>query len=133
MENIAAPFKGATVKNIGPCIGADLSWNYLLANLDFTMLASDCCGFDIGYEVYSKQCDRIRLCSKTATDLIGRTNQALDASVASRGTNVTSHKIRVEYFMSASKCEFFIGFDQVVAGKNALRETDLYFGMNVKF
>jgi hypothetical protein len=132
-ENIAAPFKGATIKNIGPCIGADISWDYLLADLDITLLASDCCGMDLGYEVYHKRCDKIRLCAKTATDLIGRANQALDASVAQRGTEVTSHKIRAEMFMKPGECEFFTGFDYAVAGKNAPREMDVYFGMMVNF
>lgn len=132
-ETIAAPFTGATIKNIGPCVKADISWNYFIGDFDITLSASDCCGCDIGYEFYYKSCDKISLCARTATDFALRPEQPLDARVAARCTKVLAHKIRAEFFMATGVCELFSGFEQVVAGSNTLRDTDWYAGLRVRF
>lgn len=132
-EQIAAPFAGATIKNIGPCINADVSWNYLLAHVDLTFMASDCCGFDIGYEVYHKQCDKICSNVTQAIPLGMTTPAALDFNVARRLTQVTSHKLYAEGFMGVGACQIFGGFGHSVAGRNAMRDAEWYLGMEVTF
>jgi hypothetical protein len=132
-EKVAAPFKGATVKNIGPCVNADVKWSYLLGHIDLSFFASDCCGFDFGYELYHKGCDNICLCQKTAVEFIDRGEQLLDASVLTKNTNRTAHKLRVGFFSLIGDCEIFGGWSHVVAGKNIGRETDWYMSMSVNF
>ena len=132
-ERIPASFEGALVRNIGPCVLAKTSWDYLFANADVTFLASDCCGFNVGYQVYHKRCDKIEFCEPTATDLAGVPNQPLSASVAAEKTNQTQHKIVAEFFLRTNYCELFTGYDYAVAGKNAPVDTDFYLGMIVHF
>lgn len=132
-EQVAAPFKGATIKNFGPCINADIKWGYFLGNLDVSFFAHECCGFDLGYELYHKRCDDICLSVKTATDLAGRTNQPLDSSVLSRGTEQTAHKATIGLFSTIGDCEIAGGWKTTFAGKNMPRETDWYLRMDVAF
>ena len=132
-EKVAAPFKGATIQNIGPCVNAEIKWQYFVGHADISFFANDCCGCDIGYELYHKKCDDICLCDKTATDLAGRTGQLLDASVLSANTSRTAHKICTGVFTKTHDCEIAAGFNTVVAGKNAPRDTDYYVALNVTF
>jgi hypothetical protein len=132
-EKVAAPFKGATVKNIGPCINADIDWWYLVGHADLTFFACDNCGFDVGYEIYHKGEDNIDLCVKTATDLLGNTDQPLDACVLSKYTNRTANKMRVGFFTMANDCEILGGWSYTFAGKNAPRDTDYYLSFTVNF
>ena len=132
-EKIAGTFAGATVKNIGPCVPAKVSWGYLFANFDITFFASECCGFNIGYQVYHKSKDRIHFCQSTATDLGGRPDQPLDSCVAALLTDETQHKILAEFFLSTNYCELFIGYDYAVAGRNAPVDSDFYMGIKASF
>lgn len=131
-EQIAAPFAGATVKNIGPCIPAKVKWDYFLGTFDITFFASDCCGFMAQYEAYHKRCDRVALCQDTAIDFAGRV-EPLDTSVITNNTSRTSHKIRTEFFLRTYDCEIYTGYDYTVAGKNISRDTDYYLGLIVHF
>lgn len=132
-ECLAAPFKGATVKNIGPCINGDVKWDYFVGHADFSFFASDCCGFDIGYEPYYKRCDRIKLCQTTATDFAGRTGQLLDAGVLEANTKRIAHKVRVGFFTILGDCSIQAGWSHTVAGKNISRDTDWYLTLGVQF
>lgn len=132
-EKVAAPFKGATIKNFGPCINADIKWGYFLGDIDVSFFAHECCGLDLGYELYHKRHDDVCLSVKTATDLAGRTNQALDPSVLSRGTEQTAHRATVGLFTTIGDCEISGGWKSTFAGKNMPRETDWYIRMNVAF
>ena len=132
-ERVAAPFVGATLKNIGPCINANVEWWWFLGHFDVTFFANDCCGLDIGYELYHKGCDKICLCPAIATDLLGNANQLLDPAVLRRLTEVTAHKIRLGWFTVINNCEIFAGWSNVIAGKNAPVETDWYLSMAVSF
>ncbi len=120
-------------QNIGPCINADVSWNYLLAHVDLTFMASDCCGFDFGYEVYHKQCDKICSNVTQAIPFGSTTPAALDFNVARRLTEVTSHKLYAEGFMGVGACQIFGGFGHSVAGRNAMRDAEWYLGMEITF
>lgn len=132
-EQIAAPFSGATVKGIGPCVKADIDWWYLVGHFDMTFFANDCCGFDVGYEIYHKGSDDVSLCVSKATDFAGRTDQALAASIFTKDTERTSHKLRTGFFSVIGDCQIFAGWSHVLAGKNAPRETDWYISMDVSF
>ncbi|KKT24016.1 MAG: hypothetical protein UW09_C0001G0079 [candidate division TM6 bacterium GW2011_GWF2_43_87] len=132
-EYIAAPFQGATVKNIGPCIPANIKWGYFVGHADLSFYASDCCGMAIGYELYHKNCDCVQPCVSTATDLLGRTAQKIDASVARRYTNRTANKAHVNFFTRIGDCQIAAGWAQVFAGKNVPHDTDWYLNMSVTF
>lgn len=158
-EVIAAPFLGATVKNlIGPCLCADVSWGYYLGHLDLTFFASDCCGVSIGYEPYVKSRDKVwknfdklttKLCNqlalndaasaiisslvtKTTTDILGNTEQ-IDVAVIENNTNSVAHKMKLEFFVNSGACDIFGGWANVIAGHNVAQDTDWYLGFNVHF
>lgn len=132
-QRVAAPFKGATIKGIGPCINADIDWWYLVGHADISVFATDCCGFDFGYEGYYKDCDNVCLCQTTATDLLGNENQPLDASILSKNTKRVNNKLRVGFFSILESCEIFGGWSQSIAGKNSPVDTDWYLSMAVRF
>lgn len=136
-EKIAAPFIGATIKNIGPCVPASINWHYLTLHTDIIFTNSlKTAGIDVGYELYHKWSDRVRLFPFSAVDCLGQTN-TLSPQPIDRHTQVTSHKIRAEFFIDfcifKRQADFFIGASKVVAGKNAPRETDVEFGFTLFF
>lgn len=135
-ESIAAPFVGATIRNIGPCISARTDWEEVLGNVDLTFYATDCCGLAVGYQGYHKRCECARFCQATAIPFGGTDADAaaLDANVWARYTNATAHKLRVGFFSDlGNDCNLFAGFSQVIAGNNIGRETDWYASINVAF
>jgi hypothetical protein len=134
-ENVAAAFRGATVKNVGPTTQAKISWNYFVGEMSSTFMNLDYghqLGVTIAYQLYAKMKDKIRFCSKTLKDFTGIV-QELDPCVLSCRTNVISHKGRVELFCRTQACDFFVGFQQVFAGKNAMKETSLHLGLSIGF
>ena len=133
-EVVAAPFKGACVKNFGPCTEASISWWHYTSNLDLTFVNPDTqsVGFNLGYQLYWKSKDRIRCLPATAKDCLG-VQQPLDPCLLEQCTKVVSHKSRVEFFCVSERCELYAGWTHVFAGKNAPRETDWYLGMLVTF
>lgn len=132
-ERVAAPFQGATVKNLGPCVDAQVKWGYFLGNFDVSFFTNDCCGFNLGYELYYKRCDDICLCTASATDWAGRTAQPLDASVLALNTKQMGHKAKVGIFTIIGDCEIDGGWSGTFAGYNMPRETDFYLRMGVSF
>jgi hypothetical protein len=133
-ERVAAPLQGAQIKNIGPCIRANVQWDYFVGHVNATFLASDCCGFDLGYEIYHKRCDEICPCTRMVTDLAGNENQPVDASVLSRNTDRTSHKVRLGFYAQVTEyCELQAGWSNAFAGKNIIRDTDWYLSMAINF
>jgi hypothetical protein len=133
-ENVATAFKGATVKNIGPTTQAQISWGYFVGDLSFTFFNPENTrlGATVGYQLYAKQKDKICFCASTARDFVGEVHE-LDPSVLACRTNVISHKGRIELFCQTKACEFFVGFQSVFAGKNAMKETNLQLGLSVGF
>lgn len=133
-EKRAAPFKGATIKNIGAPIDVDVSWDAVTGHidLDFFNPYNKELGLSVGYEGYYRTKDRVDLCQKTAVDCLGNT-QPLDASVLEKGTSTVSHKIRVEVFNRCNYFEFFLGASHVVAGRNVMQETEAHIGTVIYF
>lgn len=132
-ESVAAPFKGATVKNVGPCVNADVKWGYFLGHFDATVIANDRCGFDLGYEIYHKSTDKISLSTTTATPFGLTSESELDSAVLSKDTKRTAHKLRAGMFTMIGDCEISGGWSHVFAGKNVPRETDYYISMIINF
>jgi len=133
-ERVAAPFAGATVKNIGPAVKADISWDYFVAHADFNFLVpcNPCVGFMAGYEFYAKSKDKVSLEQSTATDFLGNT-QPLDANVLEMRTKVLAHKFRSEFFHQGDYFQIYGGWTHVFAGKNAPNESDWHLGFVTYF
>lgn len=136
-ENVAASFRGATVKNIGPCVPANLYWHYVTLHLDAIITSpSRCSGLDIGYELYHKSSDRLCFFNATAVDCLG-TTEPLSSRPITDHTQVTCHKIRGELFgelpFFKSPAYLFLGASGVVAGKNAPQEVAVEFGFTYYF
>jgi len=141
-EHRAVPYTGATVRNIGPEVMADVSWGYLTAhaNLNFFHPYNPELGGMVGYDLFAKQKDRVSIKCPAPTDCLGRDNtdlpanvQGIDPSILEERTNSVTHKIRCEAFHRWSFCEIFAGGSQVFAGKNAMKESEGYIGMKVYF
>jgi hypothetical protein len=134
-EKVAAAFKGATVKNIGPTVDASVSWGYVVFHLDFDFRhpKNPDLGCTFGYELFAKQKDSVCFCQATATDFLGRTNQPLDPSVLERNTKVLTNKLRMELYHRWNFGEIFAGGSQIVSGKNAMKETEIHLGFAMYF
>lgn len=133
-ERVAAPFKGATIKNIGPTTNADISWDYAVAHLDFIFMVpcNPRVGFLAGLEAYAKSKDHVSLKQSSATDFLGKT-EPLDPDVLELRTKVISNKIRTEMWHQGDYWEMFGGWTHVFAGKNAPQESDWYVGFVAYF
>lgn len=135
-EKKAPPFKGATIKNIpaGEPIDADVHWGYFLGNFDLNIFHPNNrdLGMVVGYELYAKQKDKVCLCKLRWPDFFD-VEQELDSNILEYDTNTMTHKLRGEIFHRWDYCECFIGGSYVVAGRNAMRETELHLGVMIYF
>jgi len=133
-ERRAAPFQGATIRNIGPTIDADVSWGWFQLNAGFTLFhpQDPDLGCTLGYEFYAKQKDSVHLCATTATDLLGGT-YALNAALLEKYTNTQTNKIRGTCFYKIGYAEFIGGAYYTFAGKHAMREVGWHLGLNINF
>ena len=133
-EQVAAPFTGATIRNIGPSIPARVSWQYFWGEFDITLVnpCNPCMGATIAYQPYVKRADKICLPCTEALDFIGNV-QTLDTTILTANTKRVGHTIRTELFYNTECLNLFLGFAQVVAGQNITRDTDLYLGGFVTF
>lgn len=141
-EQRAAPYKGATVKNIGPKVGVDISWNSftLHTNFNFFHPHNPDLGWMLGYDFYAKTKNNVCIKCPPPADLLGRANDTLpekdqgyDMSLLSKHTNTQTHRLRSELFHRWNFCEIFAGAAQVLAGKNAMKETEAYIGVTIYF
>ena len=133
-NNIAAPFEGATVKNIGPCVRAHTWWQYFVGNLNMTLVNpyNNSMGLMLGYEAYVKSKDHVELACNNAQDFLG-TCAPLDPCVFTKATDRVAHKIRLETFLDDERYNIFLGFTAVVAGKNIANDTDFHIGLDIYF
>jgi hypothetical protein len=135
-EHRAAPFAGATIVNVGPEIDAKVSWNYFTLQTDFNFFHphNPDLGFVLGYELFVKGHDHVSLeCGCTATDLLGRPNQPLDAEILERNTNSLANKLRGEIFYRCNYFEIFGGGSQIVAGRHVMKESEAHLGLTIYF
>lgn len=134
VEQKAAPFKGATIRNIGPSISTRVSWDYFVVHgdLNFFHPYNQDLGCTFGYELFAKRKDHVQLCPQAALDLLC-TVQDLDACILEQDTNAMTHKLRGEIFHRWSYCELFAGASQIVAGKHAMQESEVHLGLAIYF
>ena len=85
--------------------------------------------------MFAKGHDKVEFAhdQRTATDLLGRPNQPLDAENYERRTNALSNKLRAQIFNRWNYFELFAGGSQVVAGRDVMRETEAHIGLVVYF
>lgn len=133
-EKKAAAFTGATVKNIGPAVDADVSWGYFTGHFDLNFFHPDNpnLGFNIGYELWAKRDDNVKFCAETAVDCLGKTN-TLDKCILEKNTNSMSHKVRGEVFHRHNFSEFYVGASHIFAGRQVMKETEWHIGMVINF
>lgn len=133
-EKRAVPFKGSTVRNIGPCVDAKVHWDDFQVHADFTFFSPRCpdLGWDFGYEFYAKTDDKLCLCATQAIDFNGNT-QLVDASILSEDTNTQSHKLRAEIFNRWGCFEIFFGGSYIIAGRQVMKEAECHLGMKAYF
>lgn len=152
-ERRMATFCGSCVKNIGPCVKADVDWGYFVGRLDLNFFhpeTSDINGV-FGYEFYYKTEDHVNFkCKELESCLGGRYETTTNAGVvtktfvsnprplgkkeAEKNTERISHKIRTEASYRLCKyMDIYAGGGYVFAGQNAPREYELHAGWNVRF
>lgn len=133
-ECVAAPFSGACVKNLGPSVFANTSWNYLLTDINLTLTEplTHRFGMNMAYEFYYKTCDKICLCGTQAADLEGNT-QDLCASNLTWLTKVRASKVKTEVFFNEKTGSIFGGFDYIFAGRNTPKEIGWHLGLMIEF
>ncbi|HXW86093.1 MAG TPA: hypothetical protein VEK38_01980, partial [Candidatus Bathyarchaeia archaeon] len=137
---LSAPFVGATVRNLGPFnVDGKVSWNYGTAYVDFTFFHphSPELGAVIGYELFAKSKDHVKLDQTTATTYYSTPGnvqtQPINNTILQVNTNALLNKIQGELFYRANFFEFFIGGYQAVSGRNAMKETEAHIGFEVYF
>ena len=134
-ECVATAFTGATIKNIGLPVLAEVQWNYLILHTDIFIAPHSWNNFTgvIGYELYYKSRDDIRFCQKAMVDCLGMT-APLDPCVLAENTQVIGHKIRGE--ASIDPCEWlqiYGGGSTVVGGKNVPNTSAWHLGLSLYF
>lgn len=136
-----APFAGATVRNIGSDIDAKVKWDYWTLNAQFNFFhpCNPELGVNFGYELFAKQHDRIHLACPDfacgggfATDCFGNRAE-LDFNVLERGTNSMTHKLSGEIFHRVSFWELTAGASRVIAGRQAMQETEIHLALRLYF
>ncbi len=136
-EQRAPAFKGATIKNVpaGLPVDTKVRWGYFLGNLDFTVFHPHTrnIGGTFGYELYAKQKNKVSFdCGNKARDFFG-VERELDEEVLERNTNTLTHKIRGEAFYRIGYGEIFAGGSHVIAGRHAMKETEIHAGITIYF
>jgi len=137
-----AAFCGATIRNLGPSVTANVGWDYLLCRLSLAGFFVRCrestlstcygLGAKLEYEYYRKGRDHITFCSCTALDCYER-EKPLDASLLRCCTDTTTHKVLGRLFYALPQCRLYFGGSQIFAGYNALVETELHLGVTATF
>ncbi|HEV2917053.1 MAG TPA: hypothetical protein VGW78_04880 [Candidatus Babeliales bacterium] len=131
------------VKNVGPNLCVDVSWDYFVGHAEFTVFhpCNPELGMAFGYEIMYKgkdhvsgdNCDCTTTGILTATDLLGNTNQPLDLSILEDRTRTITHKVYGEIFHRWNYFELFGGASHIVAGENAMKESEIHLGMKIFF
>jgi hypothetical protein len=133
-EQVAAPFAGATIKNLGPTIPARISWGYEQVDAWLTINPSwgkSMLAFSLGYQLYHKGTDHLDLYQANAVDFLGVT-APLDRRLLQTGTGVMAHTIwaEVDYHYCSRKFTGAITmrFSRVVRGDNAPKQHGIFVG-----
>lgn len=154
-ERRMAVYKGACVKNVGPCAKADVDWGYFTGRLDLNFFHPDCLELagTLGYEFYYKTKDKVCFKQATMESLGGKkwdikrnaggavtdrnlvdNPQALSGDDAAKNTESLSHKVRGEASYRVNDyLDVFCGGSFTFAGQNAFKDCDAHAGFNVRF
>lgn len=141
-EHRCAAFKCAKIKNIGPKADADVSWEYLVASLDFNLFhpRTNAISYVVGYDFYYKTKDDISFkCCKMPSwlgkKISGDANEyTLDNGLAESHTEAIAHKLKLETsFRINQYFEIFCNCAYTFAGQNIPREMDCSAGFFVTF
>lgn len=137
-ENVAAPFQGATVKNIGPSVPAKIHWSYFVGHLEAATYPQftdrDYAVLRLGYEAYVKTKDHISLEASPVFTFVPNL-PPLDptAAVLKVDTRVTAHTIYGEAILRHDfdhvTAGIFGSVGGVVGGKNTPQEINWYLGL----
>jgi hypothetical protein len=154
-EKRAVPFAGAKIRNIGPVMDVDVSYNYFWGNLDFTFFHPEHknLGCSIGYELWARSNDKLSCCRTpcgssdcgclapattirgcNAIDLLGF-SKPIDCFLYKCGTATMTHKLRGEIFhrCEGGYFELFGGGYYVIGGRYAMKESEVHIGVAVNF
>ena len=144
-EKRMAAFQGATIKNFGPCVNADVDWGYYVGRLDFTFFhpkTSDIRS-SLGYEFYYKTKDKICFNNRLQQTFLGQqfvdgvlvaNLQPLDSCLASKNTESIGHKVRAETSCQINTWfEILAGGTVTFAGQNVFADSDAHAGFNILF
>jgi len=155
-EYISAPFKDATIKGMGPVIGADIDYTFVKGSIDTTLTHPHAASLatTLGYDFVYKTKDNVSLASNSMTfDTLENDPKswfggtwvdgqgfrkspaiALDPAVQAKGTERIHHVFRAESSWHATHhMSLFVGGSTVPFGQNATKMSTIYGGMNVKF
>ena len=134
IESRAAPFKGATVVNIGCPIDVVVGFDWVDIHADATFFSplNDNQGIDIGYELFAKSNERVRSNVTVANDLLG-VSQPLDLSLLEKHTNSMAHRFRGQFFHRWNCVEVYGGFAEIFAGRHVMKETTWHVGIKMDF
>ena len=155
-ERVTAPFKGATVKGVGPAVDVDIDYTRLKASLDTTMVHPKAAALatTIGYDFEFKTRDNVSLKNKTYTfktladdpnswfggfwvngdNAFKSKTVELDPAVQAKDTERISHNLRVESSWHATEqLSIFWGGSAPLWGQYVAKMNTIYGGMNVKF
>ncbi|MGE0009839.1 MAG: hypothetical protein AB7F19_04795 [Candidatus Babeliales bacterium] len=135
-ENVALPLQGATIKNIGSGVPANVNWHYFLGHAEASIARPITCKdyalMRFGYELYIKSRDSISLQSNACTCIPTGTN-LLNANNLRINTDVTTHKLYGEICLrhefDCITAGIFASVGGVVGGKNTPQDTDWYIGL----
>lgn len=146
VEERAACFSGAQVKNIGPKVEANVKWRYFTGNVDInithpkTNSVTGLIGYQFNYkhkDVLKYTVDKIEswLGKKIDEDgVISDNKYALDEKLAVQYTDSISHRLRVESSILLSGwAEFYCGGGWTFLGKNTPATVDGYAGFHISF
>lgn len=146
IEERAACFSGAQVKNIGPRVDANVKWRYFTGNVDINIThpkTNSVTGL-IGYQFNFKHKDVLKYTVDKIESWLGKSidvdgvisdnKYALDEKLAVQYTDSISHRLRIESSILLSGwAEFYCGGGWTFLGKNTPATVDGYAGFHISF
>ncbi len=155
-ERVNAPFKGATVRGIGPVVDADINYTTLRASLDTTLVhpKASALATTLGYDFCFKTKDSATLASNkytfktlandpnswfggfwdNGTQRFVNKEVDLDPAVLTSNTERISHVFRMESSWHATEqLSVFCGASAPLWGQYVAKMSEVHGGMNVKF
>jgi hypothetical protein len=148
LEERAACFEGAKIKNIGPKVEADVKWRYFTGNVDVNFTHPNTAAITglVGYQFNYRHKEVLKYTVDSLQSWLGNGYYKegdcfyssnpfnLDEELAVKNTDSTYHKLRVETsYLLSGWVEFFCGGSWTFMGKNAMASIDGHVGFHVAF